>query len=347
MKKLIDTVKIYSAISAEIYNKIYNNSIVKSSINRKDGQILYEIVNDHLEGSYSSSFSVRVCCSSKYSGLEDNYCIELEGSYHKIWKGYNSHNGVYNLQYIVSEFILLTENAYNIKLPPLEKWYLCRIDIAKCFDVSNQRNVCDYINSLGSCKYARRNCDFYADRDLYIPGTTSTLKIYNKLLDFIKHDQKKFKNTDFPLEKYINEIQGFIRFEVEIKKKKLLNIFGENLKNISVKNLEYWEFEKVWSDEFMKLLGILDNDLKIVKGKEEVKKRLITIYGQNKGIRLFNFYCSIQLSGIDFIKKDMSKSVFYRNIKDLKDARIDYSQSYTLYEIPTFWFNPFEVEEVI
>lgn len=82
---MIDTVKIYSAIPEKIYNVIYNNSIVKSSINKKDGEILYEIVNDHLEGSYSSSLSVRIGCGSMYNLVEFDYFIEVEGSYHKIW----------------------------------------------------------------------------------------------------------------------------------------------------------------------------------------------------------------------------------------------------------------------
>ena len=344
---MIDTVKIYSAIPEKIYNVIYNNSIVKSSINKKDGEILYEIVNDHLEGSYSSSLSVRIGCGSMYNLVEFDYFIEVEGSYHKIWKGFNSHDGVYNLQYIVKEFINLVENAYNIKLPEFNKWYLQRIDIAKCFDILNQQNVCEYINSLSSCRYSRRKLKFFANESLYIPGTTTTLKIYNKMLEFRKHDQNKFKDTDFNLEKYYNNIQGFIRFEIEIKKKRLQTMYGIDKKHISVKDLEYYEFEKVWSDEFMKLLGILENDLKIVKGKEEAKKRLITIYGQNKGIRLFNFYCSIQLNGIDFMKKDMTLPTYYRYIKDLKDARVDYSQTYQIEEVQTFWFNPFECEEVI
>lgn len=344
---LIDTVKIYSAINKEIYNIIYNKSIVKSSINKKDGEILYEIVNDHLEGSYSSSLSVRVGCGAKYNLAELDYFIEIEGSYHKIWKGFNSHDGVYNLQYIVNKFIELAENAYNIKLPALENWYLQRIDIAKCFDILNQYNVCDYINSLSACRYSRRKLKFYANESLYASGTTTTLKIYNKALEFQKHDQKKFRDTDFNIENYYNHIQGFIRFEVEIKKKKLQSMYGIDKKHISVKDLEYCEFEKVWSDEFMKLLGMLENDLEIVKGKEDVKKRLLTLYKKSKALRLFDFYCSIQLNGIDFIKKDMSSTSYYRSIKELKEARVDYSQTYQIEEVQRFWFNPFEAEEVI
>ncbi len=180
-----------------------------------------------------------------------------------------------------------------------------------------------------------------------IHGTVTTLKIYNKSLEFRKHDQLKFRDTDFKLQNYFELIDGFIRFECEIKKKKLQFIFGQDLKHISVKDLKYKDFEKVWSDEFMRLLGMLESDLEIVRGKEDVKKRLLNLYKKAKAMRLFNFYCAIQLNGIDFVKKDTSSTSFYRNIDELKHARVDYSQMYEFHEIPKFYFNPFEYEEVI
>ncbi len=57
---MIDTVKIYAEIPFEIYTKIYCKSIVKSSVDKKTGELMYEVINDHLEGSYSSKLSVRV-----------------------------------------------------------------------------------------------------------------------------------------------------------------------------------------------------------------------------------------------------------------------------------------------
>lgn len=344
---MIDTVKIYTSINKEIYTTIYNKSIVKSSINKSSGELLYEIVNDSLEGSYSSSLSVRVGCGVKYNLCDLDYFIEIEGSYHKICKGYNSHDGIYNLQYIVKGFIELAENAYNIKLPALENWYLQRIDIAKCFDLINQKNVVEYINSLSNCTYSRRKLKFFANESLYAAGTTTTLKIYNKYLEFKKHDQKKFVNTNFDLQKYYERIDGYIRFEIEIKKKSLQKMYGQDKKHISVINLNYREFENIWRIEFMKLLGMIENDLEVVRGKEEVKQRLLYIYKKSKAMRLFNFYCSIQMNGIDFVKRDMPSTCYYRNIKELKEARVDYSQIYEIKEVQNFYFNPFEYEEVV
>lgn len=251
------------------------------------------------------------------------------------------------MNYIVEGFINLAENSYNVKLPGIEKWFLYRIDVAKCFDLGNQDNVVEYLKSLGKCRYPRRNITPYSYGGINCPGTVTTLKIYNKYLEFKKHDLKKFKDRDFQLNNYLDYIQGFVRFEVEIKKKKLIEMYGKNLKHIKVKDLAYKDFEKVWCDEFMKLLGIIEKDLEIVRGKDEVKRRLLTLYGNAKGMRLFNFYCSIQLNGLDFVKCDMSKSTYYRQIADLKNARIDYSQTYQIEECNLFYFNPFDFEEVI
>ena len=102
---MIDTIKIYCEISKDIYDKIKSLSIVKSSIDYSDKTILYEIVNDHLEGSFDSRLSVRVDNGVKYQFVDKGYCIEIEGSYHKIVNGYNSHNGYTDLEFIVENLI--------------------------------------------------------------------------------------------------------------------------------------------------------------------------------------------------------------------------------------------------
>ena len=57
---MIDTIKIYAKISDDIFTKIKMFSNIKTMINLNENKIYYEIINDSLEGSYSSSLSVRV-----------------------------------------------------------------------------------------------------------------------------------------------------------------------------------------------------------------------------------------------------------------------------------------------
>ena len=341
---MIDTIKIYSEINRNTYDKIKSKSIIKNSKNNNTGVLLYEIINDHLEGSYDSRLSVRVGCGSKYHFVNDGYFIEIEGSYHKIVNGYNSHNGYYDLQFISTNLIQILELAYDIDLPDFSNWYLQRCDVAICFDLQNQDNVKSYINSLSRCKYPRRNIKFFYDESLYLSGTTTTLKIYNKLLEFKKHDIKKFINTNFDLVNYTNKISGFIRFECEIKKKMLVKLFNE--KHIKIIDVNYTVLKNVWSEEFMKLLNIIERDLNIVRGRENVKKRLNDLYKPTKASRLYNFYCALQLNGQLDTKNSMSTRTYQRNVKELKNAKIDFSQSYKIEEIELFYFNPFEAKEV-
>lgn len=344
---MIDTIKIYSEIDKETYNKIKSVSIVKSSINNNTKQCLYEITNDHLEGSYDSKLSIRIDSGVKYQFTNKGYCIEIEGSYHKIVNGYNSHDGYYDLEFVVENLIQMVELAYSIELPQLENWYLQRCDIAVCYDLENQDNVKSYINSLSRCSYPRRNAKFFYDESLYLSGTTTTLKIYNKLLEFKKHDMKKFvNNKDFNLIEYLNQVSGFIRFECEIKKKMLKKLYN-NEKHIKVTNVEYEELKKVWSEEFMKILQFIKNDLEIVRGRQAVYERLNQLYKPYRANQLYYFYCSIQLNGLKDIKMNTSSSTYYRNIKDLKQAKIDFSQSYKIEEMELFYFNPFEYKEVV
>ena len=343
---MIDTLKIYCEIDKNTYDKIYNSSIIKMSVDNKSKNTLYEIVNDSLEGSYSSSLSVRVGCGTKYGFVDLGYYIEIEGSYHKIIKGYNSHNGFYDLEFISRNLIIIVDEYYNIDLPDFKKWFLQRVDIAICYDLKEQDFVKSYINSLSRCNYPRRKVKFFYDESVYISGTSTTLKIYNKYLEFKKHDLKKFVNTSFDLITYFNNIKGFVRFECEIKKKMLKSVI--NKKNINICDLNYDILRNIWREEFMKLLKFVDNDLEIVRYREEVKDRLLQFYKPAKAMRLFSFYCSIQLNGIEDIKKDFDDSTYYRNITDLKNVSIDFSQTYKVEEVDNmFYFNPFESQEVM
>lgn len=221
-----------------------------------------------------------------------------------------------------------------------------RVDIAICYDLQNNENVRKYINNLTMCQYPRRNIKTYQDESIYLTGSTTTLKIYNKLLEFKKHDLKKMKNTNFDIFTYINKIDGFIRFECEIKKKKLTNLYNTNF--IRIRNINYEELKKVWCEEFMRLLKLFNTDLKIISDKKQIEQRLYTMYAERKASILYNFYLSIMVDGLKEVRKRTKKSTYYRNINELKKANIDFSQTYKIdLKKDIIQFNPFEYKEVV
>lgn len=237
-------------------------------------------------------------------------------------------------------------NYYGIVLPDIRHWFLQRVDIAICYDLQNNENVRKYINNLSLCQYPRRNIKTYQDESIYLTGSTTTLKIYNKLLEFKKHDIKKLKDTNFDIFTYVKEIDGFVRFECEIKKKKLTDLY--NKKFIRVRNVSYKELKNVWCEEFMKLLKLFDNDLSIISDKKAIEQRLYTLYKERKASILYNFYLSIMVDGLQEVRKRTKKSTYYRNIGELKKANIDFSQTYKIdLKKEIVEFNPFEYKEVV
>lgn len=344
---MIDTVKIYAEIDEEIYNKIYSMSIVKTSYDNETGELFYNITTGALEGSYDNRLSVRVDCGVKYGFANKGYCIEIEGSLHKYLKGYNAFDGLYDINYVCKSMIDIAAKRYNVSLPSYENWFLQRCDIAVCYDLISQVNVQDYINSLNSCKYPLRKPKFFYNESLYLSGTTTTLKIYNKLLEFKKHDMNKLAKNNFDVFSLIDKIKGFVRFECEIKKKALVKIYKE--KHIKFINVKYEDLKKVWSDEFMKIVKMIRSDLEIVRERNDVFERLNKLYKPCKASRLYSFYCSLILEGQNVVFKKFSSSSYYRNIADLKYARVDFSQNqkYVEAEKDMFYFNPFEWKEVV
>lgn len=57
---MIDTVKIRSPISDEVFDTIYEKSVIKTSFDVQSDKINYLITSASLKGSYDSSLSVRV-----------------------------------------------------------------------------------------------------------------------------------------------------------------------------------------------------------------------------------------------------------------------------------------------
>ena len=350
---MIDTIRILSKIDKETYEKIYSQSIIKKSFSAKTGQLYYEITSDNLEGSFSSSLYCRVYDrGDRY--LFDDYVIVIEGSAHKLAYGQNAYNGFNDLEFVVLYLKSLVENGYNVKLPGYESWFLLRCDVAKCFDLENQNRVCNYINNLSNLDFPRRNLKFYIDSCIYFTGTTTTLKIYNKLLEFKSHDKSKLsKRDDFNINEHEEKIKGFVRFEVEIKKKKLLSLY-EKIYNCIVKNVRCIDFDYnilncVWCDEFMKVLKLNYTDLKKISDKDCVKRRLLRVFGDRYGIDLYNFYLSLVIDGCKSVKNSTAKSTYYRKLNDLKNLGIDFTSNKisVVYNNENDFVDIFNMKEVV
>lgn len=336
---MIDTVKIYTIITKEIYDVIKYRSDINTKYNKGTGEFYYEIITDSLSGSYDSRLSVKVSDNAakyKMSG----YLLEVEGSYHKFTKGQNAYDGYCNIVDVVLGLVNIVEKEYGVNLPDL--FYIQRVDIAICFDLQNNINVCNYINNLSKISYPRRKIRFYENESIYCSSTSTTLKIYNKLKEFKKHDMAKLKETDFDILSHIISIDGYVRFECEIKKKKLKDICGKD--NITIFDISYDKLLEIWRNEFMKLIKYNENNLSLVRTNNDVKRRLLEKYKSAKAMNLYGFYLSLVQDGYKYVRDCTSSTTFYRKIKELKVVGIDFNQNVFVkedYDDKIINFNPF------
>ena len=349
---MIDTIRILTKISNETYEKIYSQGIIKKSFSAKTGEIFYQITIDNLEGSFSSSLYCRVYDRGDKYGFSNDCVIVIEGSVHKLVYGQNAYNGFTDLEVVVLYLKGLVENAYDIKLPDYKFWYIQRVDIAKCFDLYTQDRVCNYINCLSNLDFPRRTLKYYKDSCIYFTGTTTTLKIYNKFLEFKVHDRMKLMKSDFDVLSHEKKIFGLVRFECEIKKKKLLSIFenlyGAKMLNVRCCDFNYEILEKVWIEEFMKVLKVNYSDLKKVSDKETVKRRLNKVYGTSYGSVLYSFYLALVVDGCKDVRSNTPKTTYYRKLKELKDAGVDFCSNKisVIYNNESDFVDIFEMKEV-
>lgn len=349
---MIDTLRIFTKIDESIFAKIKSSSITRCSFREETREIFYEISSDNLKGSYDSSLFVRADTGDKY-GFPKDYILTIEGSCHKLMFGQNAYNGFYDLEMVVGILKEFVENAYNIKLPVYEKWYLQRVDIAKCFDLLTQERVVNYINSLSNLDFPRRNLKYYVDSCIYFTGTTTTLKIYNKFLEYKVHDKSKLTKANFDTESFEKRINGFVRFEVEIKKKKLQSIFEKKyiakMRNLYCKDFNYEMLEMIWCEEFMKVLKLNYNDMKKVSNKITVKNRIYKNYDNAYATSLYNFYLSLVVDGCKSVKSTTSKATYYRKIKELKDLGIDFTSNKIsiVYSNKSDFIDVFHMKEVV
>lgn len=99
---MIDTTKFYCVIDSD------TRDVIESQMERyihedlSTGEVLSLFTRGSLLGSFDSRCSISTDIAEKYNLR--GYVLIVEGSYHKFVKGYNSHNGFYDLNEILKRF---------------------------------------------------------------------------------------------------------------------------------------------------------------------------------------------------------------------------------------------------
>lgn len=377
---MYDTVKIQSPpLSEHTINAIMKYCTRNESRVCMSDYIIYEFVKGELQGSYDYRIGLKVLDYEwRYNGKcpqkhQVNYkYIEVECSLHKLMMGHNVSGGPQDIKLSIAYLVSFLENTINIKLPKYNTWHLERIDIAYCYDLKKLKNVIQFLDQLKNLKFPRRKspATYPGSTGLYWSGTTDTFKMYAKGVEYKKHDYKRIKkygyylldkiqtdekNTDLRIQKkdiiknllqtnenMLKYSQGVLRMEIELHKKKLVDLFAENINYYNVNQFDVGFnyvrtgilIEKLSNDILegyaMERIKKILNDVtytKIINDTKGVNNKLTSDYGFRLGNTLYATWSKLATQGEEYTIQSMSKASYYRHIKLLRESNIGWQQT--------------------
>ncbi len=329
---MIDTVCLLSPyLEEEVAKNVEKECIKKQGVEIKTGSLVYEITTGSLKGSYDSRISIRVMRDELYykeGELIKVSCkpyLRVECSVTKVMLGHNIYGGPSKFNDSIKWLIYRLEEIIGVSLPYYGNWRVKRVDIAEVYRL-NSDAVRLWVKGMCNAEYPRRKVYRYGDEAIYIAGRTTCVKFYHKGIEFRKHDRTRLNM--FVDDTYLNELQSIadevLRCEVEVRSQKLRYDFGD-LPTVDKVEDDY--LYCLYDQEVFKVLKVGKEGVKLVRKSDNVKKRLISMYGRELGNVLISTWSKLVIYGESEVREIMSKTTYYRHRKLLIEAGVSWNST--------------------
>lgn len=189
-------------------------------MNQGTGELLFRRVSGLAsadQNSYHREFRFDV--QQTYS---PDCCLTVEFSVPKFWYGHNIHL-LYDFTTALKHFKTLLEDQFGMKgrgkLSDPLTWRVLRADCCYAWRFPSQDLCHRFLDSLKRLNFPRKEPVIYKDAIVF-RGNTYTVKIYEKLPEFKKHDLRDMVKRKTPLE-FVNYCEsiadGVLRFEATLR----------------------------------------------------------------------------------------------------------------------------------
>lgn len=201
----IDTIKLKSpTISEALAVFLEGQCVLKSGLDLKSGEMLYEITTGSLVGSYDSRISFRVMrddwvnIKGRCELIPCDPFILLECSAPKALHGQNVYGALCDFPQVARLVLMTVECLFNpdadpnYELPSAKFWEVRRVDWAEMFDI-HPEGIAEYFRALKKARFPRRigKSSQHGEHSLHFPGEMTTLRFYHKGPEFKDHDLKR------------------------------------------------------------------------------------------------------------------------------------------------------------
>lgn len=255
---MIDTLKLGIPLSESQYRRIRQ---IASDCDRWQWVLMNEFSGDLLFRRVSGiartdgeSFhrELRWDIPARY---EPDCKLTLEFSVPKYWYGHNIHL-LYEFVGVLRHLKKALENQFNLKtrakLPDVLTWQVFRVDICYNWKFPTQQSCHQFLESLKRLRFPQKKPIIYPTAIMF-GGATYSLKFYEKLPEFRKHDLKEMMKAKANLE-WVNHCEdladGVLRAEATLRRQYLKRKDIHTVKDLtrSVQHLEWTEGKMPASD---------------------------------------------------------------------------------------------------
>jgi len=346
----LDTVRIKSPYMAlDVVDKVCAQGVSYRQIHNETGEKLWEVTRTSLQGSYDSRIMVKPMyedCSKSKSGKPEwhpspPYLI-VECSLPKAMHGQNMYGVIADLPQACENLRALLQQLLGVELPHTGKWTVQRVDWSENFRLPYQA-VQEFFEGIYHVAFPRRKMQKYGNEAIFVPGTTTTIKLYHKGPEFERNDRKRLyvvlrgmfqqnRAKDAPADwahrqasRKVAALQrlanGRLRAEVEVHAEKLDYDFGHKPK---VHEVTTAYLEGVFDKEISRLLREGRDGVQIVRTSLAVRDRLEAHYALELAGRLHGFWLGLATHGEDDMKTRSTRPTFYRRRKQLVDVGVSW-----------------------
>ena len=337
----IDSLKLIVFTDEETARKTKNSCILRQAIEISTGDIQYQMTTGSLDGTYDSRISIKVQDGrvldmdiihqigidgyerivSVNSKME--YEIIVECSLHKALIGHNVYGGTDDLIPGVAYLHDLLEDLLKFKFPfKYTEWRLMRIDLAEVYSMLSREVCFEWFKAVNNCEFPRRSVIRDGYNGFFSYGTMLGIKGYHKGTEFKKYDKKRLKSCNYEGIAELEKIaENIIRIEVEIKGRKLKELYGDYPYICDV-NIDM--LYRIYDMEVYRLLKEGKSDLNLVRKISDVRQRLYEMYSPELAGKLLGMWYDLTVSGENVVKNSNKRPTYYRNLKFLKEANISW-----------------------
>ncbi len=314
---MIDTVRFRISISRELAELLAGNAVKRSQINLEDNKLEYQNFNK-LVNLPSSTSTISLFLNSPE-------CVFLECSLPKQLLG----NNIQLLPCSRVEEALALIHAGLCRLygsfPSYETWMLQRADFCYAWKFETQEQAEQMLKFIKLYDFPRKKRHDYPTTVMF-SGHMYSVKFYLKNPEFERNSVKKLRESkslsDPEIDHLVDLSQGVLRFEVTCRKEQLKYLFSK----LTYSALT--DQQKIIGFLHYYLTKLLKTDNVQVMTDIEVMGKLKQTYPPAKSARLFTFWNMFndpEKQRFALVKKEYNHSTIWRNLADLKLAKVGIS----------------------